>query len=141
MPIVEGSIRIHAPAAGPIRPVARLRPSSRLGSLRREMRFLDGAELAAAGVRVWVRAWTGLTMEVQYVGFQPPRSVAMKMIRGPWFFRQFAGTWLVPAARQRPDRSYLSLLVHDARTVVTVRDRPRDRVDVPAGCSGAACGV
>lgn len=94
MPIVEGSIPIHAPAAG-------LFALSQDYALRRawdpfvrEMRFLDGAAAAGPGVRVWVRAWTGLTMEVRYVGFQPPRSVAMKMVRGPWFFRQFAGTWL-----------------------------------------------
>src|SRR5262249_34013530 len=57
-------------------------------------RFLDGASEAAAGVRVWVRAWNGLTMEVRFVGFRPPGAVAMKMTRGPWFFRRFAGTWL-----------------------------------------------
>jgi hypothetical protein len=63
----------------------------------REMRFLGEARQAAAGVRVWVRAWTGLTMEVQFVGFRPPTSAAMKMLRGPWFFRRFAGAWLFKA--------------------------------------------
>ena len=66
----------------------------------REMRFLDGAAEAGPGVRVWVRAWTGLTMEVQFTGFRPPASVAMKMLRGPWFLGQFAGTWLF-----KPDAS------------------------------------
>src|SRR5262249_28397862 len=46
------------------------------------------------GVRVWVRAWTGLTMEVEYVSVNPPDAVAMKMLRGPFFFEKFAGTWL-----------------------------------------------
>lgn len=60
----------------------------------REMQFRDGARAAARGVRVSGRAWTGLTMEVEFVNFRPPSSVAMKMVSGPWFFRQFAGAWL-----------------------------------------------
>src|SRR5437588_7461498 len=94
MPIIEDSILIDAPAEA-------LFAFSQDYALRREwdpfvreMRFLGGARAAAAGVRVWVRAWTGLTMAVQFVGFRPPTSVAMKMLRGPWFFRRFAGAWL-----------------------------------------------
>lgn len=94
MPIVEDSILIAAPAPS-------LFALSQDYALRlqwdpfvREMRFLDGAQEPAAGVRVRVRAWTGLTMEVLFVSHHPPTSVAMKMTRGPWFFRQFAGTWL-----------------------------------------------
>jgi ribosome-associated toxin RatA of RatAB toxin-antitoxin module len=59
----------------------------------RAMRFLDGATTAAVGVKVWVRAWTGLTMTVEYISLDRPRVVAMKMLHGPWFFRTFAGTW------------------------------------------------
>src|SRR5579872_6013221 len=59
----------------------------------REMKFLDGATEAAAGVRVWVRAWNGLTMEVEYVTVKPPHVVAMKMRRGPWIFERFVGSW------------------------------------------------
>jgi len=94
MPTVEGKIEIEAPAAG-------LFSLSQDYSLRRcwdpfvkEMRFLDGANEAAKGVRVWVRAWTGLTMEVEFTSFHPPRSVAMRMQNGPRFLSQFAGTWL-----------------------------------------------
>jgi ribosome-associated toxin RatA of RatAB toxin-antitoxin module len=59
----------------------------------REMRFLEGATVAAVGVKVWVRAWTGLTMTVEYVSLDRPRVVAMRMLQGPWFFRVFAGVW------------------------------------------------
>src|SRR5688572_26279021 len=38
----------------------------------REIRFLEGAERAAVGVRVWVKARNGLTMEVRYVTFREP---------------------------------------------------------------------
>jgi ribosome-associated toxin RatA of RatAB toxin-antitoxin module len=94
MPMVEGSIVIDAPAAG-------LFALSQDYALRRawdpfvrSMRFLDGAREAGKGVRVWVRAWTGLTMEVELTSFRPPASVAMRMRRGPWFLHEFAGTWL-----------------------------------------------
>jgi ribosome-associated toxin RatA of RatAB toxin-antitoxin module len=94
MPIVEASIWIDAPAEG-------LFVLSQDYALRRAwdpfvraMRFQGGAREAAKGVRVWVRAWTGLAMVVEFVGFQPPRSVAMKMTSGPAFLRQFAGAWL-----------------------------------------------
>jgi ribosome-associated toxin RatA of RatAB toxin-antitoxin module len=59
----------------------------------REMKFLDGATEAAAGLRVWVRAWNRLTMTVEYVTVNSPYVVAMKMLRGPWLFEQFAGSW------------------------------------------------
>lgn len=94
MPKVEGSIIIDAPAAS-------LFALSQDYVLRRawdpfvrDMRFRGGATEAGKGVRVWVRAWTGLTMDVEFTSFRPPSSVAMKMVRGPWIFRQFAGTWL-----------------------------------------------
>jgi ribosome-associated toxin RatA of RatAB toxin-antitoxin module len=64
----------------------------------RAIRFQQGASRAAAGVRVWVRANNGLTMEVVYVAFDRPRSVAMKMVEGPRFFKHFAGTWRFDAA-------------------------------------------
>ncbi len=94
MPRVEESIVIDAPAEG-------LFALSQDYALRRawdpftgDMRFLGGATASGRGVRVWFRARNGLVMEVEFVGFHPPRSVAMKMVRGPWFLRRFAGTWL-----------------------------------------------
>jgi ribosome-associated toxin RatA of RatAB toxin-antitoxin module len=99
MPAVEDSILI---AASP----EALLTLSQDYALRREwdpftraMRFLDGATGPAPGVRVWGRAWNGLTMTVEYVTVQPPHVVAMKMVRGPWFFASFAGSWrFEPAA-------------------------------------------
>src|ERR1700730_590650 len=97
MPVVTRSILINAP------PEELFSLSQDYGLRRqwdpfvREMRFLDGALEAGLGVRVWVKAWTSLTMEVEFVSFHPPDSVAMKMLRGPFFFKQFAGTWLFKA--------------------------------------------
>jgi hypothetical protein len=60
----------------------------------REMRFLDGATEAAPGVRVRVRAKNGLSMEVEYVTVARPERVAVRITRGPFFFENFAGSWL-----------------------------------------------
>ncbi|HZI94052.1 MAG TPA: SRPBCC family protein [Patescibacteria group bacterium] len=59
----------------------------------RDMRFLNDAQEAAVGVRVWVKSWTGLTMVVEYVVVNRPEVVAMKMVQGPAFLHQFAGSW------------------------------------------------
>lgn len=60
----------------------------------REIAFRDGASEAAVGVRVWVRAHNGLTMEVVYLTLRRPEQVAMKMVAGPRLFAQFSGAWL-----------------------------------------------
>jgi ribosome-associated toxin RatA of RatAB toxin-antitoxin module len=94
MPIIEDSILINAPATGLFALSQDYALRRQWDPFVREMRFLDGAAEAGRGVRVWVRAWTGLTMEVCFTGFHPPTSVAMKMVRGPWFLGSFAGAWL-----------------------------------------------
>jgi ribosome-associated toxin RatA of RatAB toxin-antitoxin module len=94
MPTVEESIVIAAPP-GPVFALSQDYALRReWDPFTREMHYLDGAREAAAGVRVSGRAWNGLTMEVEYITVNAPRVVAMKMVRGPWFFERFAGTWL-----------------------------------------------
>lgn len=58
-----------------------------------EQRLLDGANVAAAGVRTWTRSKHHLEMISQYVAFLPPRHVGMRMLSGPWFFESFSGGW------------------------------------------------
>lgn len=74
----------------------------------KSMEFRDGAVEAAVGVRVGVRAKNGLSMEVVYVSLTRPRVVAMKMVRGPWFFQPFAGTWRFEAAG--PDETRVTFI-------------------------------
>lgn len=57
------------------------------------MRFRNGATEAAVGIRVWVRARNGLTMEVEYITLRRPDLVAMRMVDGPRLFKRFAGSW------------------------------------------------
>ncbi|UUO04696.1 SRPBCC family protein [Blastopirellula sp. J2-11] len=55
--------------------------------------LLDGTTSPDVGVRAWCVAHNGIGMETEYVSFQRPRTCAVKMTRGPWFIRQFAGSW------------------------------------------------
>jgi len=100
MPVVQDSVLIGAPQEPLFRLTQDYGLRLRWDPFLREMRFLDGASVAAVGVRTWVRAWTGLTMETMYTTITSPEVVAMKMTRGPFFFSQFAGSW-----RLEPDPS------------------------------------
>ena len=105
MPVVQDSILIEAPQEPLFRLLQDYALRLRWDPFLRQMRFLDGAQEAAVGVRTWVRAWTGLTMETVYTTLSPPAVVAMKMTRGPFFFTQFAGSWrLEPAGAASPQR-------------------------------------
>ena len=59
----------------------------------REARLLGGAAAPAVGVRAWCVARSGVGMETEYVAFDPPRVVAVRMTRGPRFLEVFGGTW------------------------------------------------
>lgn len=94
MPTIQAEIEIEAPQ-GPLFALAQdygLRLE--WDPFLREMKFRDGAREAAVGVRVWVRAHNGMTMEVEYITLRPPDQVAMRMIDGPELFGQFSGAWL-----------------------------------------------
>lgn len=93
MPIVESATAISAPRDKLFALAQDYGLRLRWDPFLREIRFLDGAERAAVGVRVWVKARNGLTMEVQYVTFREPEYVAMTMLHGPFFFERFAGSW------------------------------------------------
>jgi hypothetical protein len=55
--------------------------------------LLHGATAAAVGVRAWCVARSGFGMETEYVSYRPPIVTAVRMTRGPWFLRAFAGSW------------------------------------------------
>jgi hypothetical protein len=92
--------RIEATAAVPVPPEVAFAVSQSQGELRyrwdpfvRRQRLLDGAARPDRGVRSFTRSRHGLGMVSEYVAFNPPRQVGMRMVRGPWFFRTFSGGW------------------------------------------------
>ena len=44
--------------------------------------------------RVWVKDTRGLEMIVDYTSYKPPKTAAMKMVSGPFFFSNFGGAWV-----------------------------------------------
>jgi ribosome-associated toxin RatA of RatAB toxin-antitoxin module len=59
----------------------------------REARLLGGATEPGLGVVARCTAHNGMSMETRYVSFQPPRTCAVEMTRGPRAFGSFAASW------------------------------------------------
>lgn len=76
----------------------------------KEARLLGEAQLAARGERAWCVDRAGRGMETEYVSFDPPRRVAVRMTRGPWLLRRFAGSWIYEPLG--PDRTRVRFRYH-----------------------------
>jgi ribosome-associated toxin RatA of RatAB toxin-antitoxin module len=70
----------------------------------RSAELVNGAPAAGAGVRAYCVAKSRLGMETEYVSFNPPRTAAVKMTRGPWFLDSFAGSWRFEEVAPRQTR-------------------------------------
>jgi len=55
--------------------------------------LIDGATQVGKGVRAYCVAHNGLGMVTEYVSFNRPKSTAIKMIKGPFLFKRFLGSW------------------------------------------------
>ncbi|MDF2846216.1 MAG: polyketide cyclase [Oerskovia sp.] len=84
----------------PVDPATAFAVSQTTGEVRlrwdpfiRSQHFLDGAVVPAKGVRTLTRHRVGLRMVSEYVSYNPPTNVGMKMVEGPWFFASMAGGW------------------------------------------------
>lgn len=62
-------------------------------------RFLAKAELLgnhtipSKGAKAWCVARNGVGMETEYVSYNRPKVTAIKMTKGPFLFKEFAGSW------------------------------------------------
>ena len=54
---------------------------------------LVDASCAAKGTKAWCVSKQGLGMETEYVSYQPPKVTTIKMTKGPFMFKSFAGSW------------------------------------------------
>src|SRR4051812_42280985 len=101
MPVVEASVTVAVAPGGAF-------PGSQTtGEIRYPwdpfvpgQHFADGATRPGKGVRTFTRSRHGLTMISEYVSYNPPSNVGMKMVRGPWFFEMMAGGWRFAPAPQ-----------------------------------------
>ncbi|GIG61624.1 hypothetical protein Lfu02_59960 [Longispora fulva] len=99
MPVVEATVVV------PVPPELAFAVSQTTAPVRyrwdrfiRRQYFLDAATEPAKGVRTFTRSRLGVSMVSEYVSYQPPSHVGMRMVRGPWFFAVFAGGWRFAAA-------------------------------------------
>ena len=93
MPIAEGTIEVIASQEDVFDLAQDYDLRLEWDPFLKKIRFRDGVSAGDVGVKVWVRAKNGLSMEVIYLTFDRPRSVAMKMTDGPRMFARFAGSW------------------------------------------------
>jgi hypothetical protein len=93
MPTIEVSIEIDAPDAVVFDLSQDYRLRRDWDPFVRALRFEDGALAAAVGVRTWVRAKNGLSMTVEYVTFDRPRRIAVRMTSRSFLLERFAGSW------------------------------------------------
>ncbi|MEO8514359.1 MAG: SRPBCC family protein [Ignavibacteria bacterium] len=59
----------------------------------RKAELIEGATEAGLGVKANCVAKNGLGMITEYVSFNRPEGTAVKMIKGPFMFKSFAGSW------------------------------------------------
>ncbi|MCG8425393.1 MAG: SRPBCC family protein [Proteobacteria bacterium] len=100
MPIVAATTVIRAPRADVYDISQDYHMRLNWDPFVREIAFLDGAVETAPGVKVWVKAKNRLTMVAEYISVNKPERVAVRMVEGPWFLANFAGTWVFAAVER-----------------------------------------
>lgn len=59
----------------------------------RKADLIEGATKAGKGVSSYCEAKNGIGMVTEYVSFNRPKATAIKMTKGPFMFKSFAGSW------------------------------------------------
>ncbi|TDE94904.1 SRPBCC family protein [Occultella glacieicola] len=147
MPVVESSVVVG------LDPATAFAVSQTTGQVRlrwdpfiRRQHFLDGATAPAKGVRTMTRHRSGLRMVSEYVSYNPPRNVGMKMVTGPWFFARLGGGWRFEAVDGAGTRAiwrynfscrpaWLAPLAERVGVWVLQRDIDRRIAGFAAGCA------
>ncbi|MEP7190969.1 MAG: SRPBCC family protein [Roseiflexaceae bacterium] len=93
MPTFEQSIEINATPADLFRLTQDYNHRLDWDPFLKEARLVGDALAAGIGARAWCVARSGLGMETEYVSFNPPKTVAVKMTKGPAIIGSFAGSW------------------------------------------------
>jgi hypothetical protein len=113
----------------------------------RRQYFVGGATLPAKGVRTFTVQRFGFRMESEYVSYNPPSNVGMKMTKGSWFFERLAGGWKFTPVPDDPGSTlavwrynfactpkWLAPLAERIGAVVLQRDMDRRIRGFAAGC-------
>lgn len=104
MPVVESRCTV------PVPPATAFAVSQTTGDIRlrwdpfiRSQHLLGGATVPAKGVQTYTVQRFGLRMESEYVSYNPPSNVGMKMTKGSWFFQRLAGGWRFTPLEDDPE--------------------------------------
>lgn len=104
MPVVESSVVV------PVPPDVAFDVSQTTGQTRlrwdpfiRSQQLLGGATAPAKGVQTLTVHRLGFRMVSQYVSFDRPSNVGMKMVKGSWFFARLGGGWRFSASEGNPN--------------------------------------
>ena len=113
----------------------------------RRQRLLDGAVLPAKGVRTLTVHRLGFRMVSEYVSYNPPSNVGMKMLTGSWFFEKLGGGWRFTPVDGEPGRTlavwrynfscrpaWLAPLAERIGSVILQRDIDRRIAGFARGC-------
>jgi hypothetical protein len=106
MPVVESSVIV------PVPPDVAFDVSQTTGDVRlrwdpfiRRQHFLNDATAPDRGVRTLTVHRLGFRMVSEYVSYQRPTNVGMKMVTGPWFFSRLGGGWRFSPVDGQPDQT------------------------------------
>lgn len=149
MPLVEAEVEV------PVDIATAFAVSQTTGEVRkrwdpfiRSQRFLDGALEPGKGVRTLTVHRAGFRMISEYVSYQPPTNVGMRMVEGSWFFAKMGGGWRFTPVEGHPDRTravwrynfgcrprWLARLADRIGTVILGREIRRRIAHYARGCS------
>lgn len=114
----------------------------------RRQHLLDGAVAPAKGIRTLTVHRLGFRMISEYVSYQHPTNVGMKMIQGPWFFSRLGGGWRFSAVEGHPNQtlavwrynfscrpSWLAPIAERIGTIILQRDIDRRIAGYLRGCT------
>ncbi|MGN7191294.1 MULTISPECIES: SRPBCC family protein [unclassified Curtobacterium] len=147
MPVVESRVTVPVPVE------VAFAVSQTQGATRKRWdpfirrQHLIDATVPAKGVRTYTVQRFGLAMESEYVSYNPPSNVGMKMTKGSWFFEKMGGGWRFTPVPDRPDHTlavwrynftcrpaWLAPIAERIGTVVLQRDIDRRIRGFAAGC-------
>ena len=152
MPVIESSVVVSVPVEIAFA-VSQTTGETRLrwDPFIRRQRLLDGATVPAKGVRTLTVHRLGFRMVSEYVSYNPPSNVGMKMLTGSWFFEKLGGGWRFSPVEGDPGSAlavwrynfscrpaWLAPLAERIGSVVLQRDIDRRIAGFARGCADPA---
>ncbi|TBN56908.1 SRPBCC family protein [Glaciihabitans arcticus] len=149
MPVIESSLVV------PVPPATAFAVSQTTGATRmrwdpfiRRQHLMDGAIVPGKGVRTLTVHRLGFRMVSEYVSYNPPTNVGMKMLTGSWFFERLGGGWRFGPVEGDPNSTlavwrynfackpaWLAPLAERIGSVILQRDIDRRIAGFARGCS------